>query len=134
MAAFPQANKLAAYSSAAAHGGVAAADPHKLVVMLMDGAIERIRAAQGCITRGELGEKAQLLQRAIAIVGELQASLDLSAGGQIAANLSELYDYMNRRLLKATVENNVEMLEEVSKLLHEIRGAWISIPAEARRK
>ena len=134
MAAFPQANKLAAYSSAAAHGGVAAADPHKLVVMLMDGAIERIRAAQGCITRGELGEKAQLLQRAIAIVGELQASLDLSAGGQIAANLSELYDYMNRRLLKATVENNVEMLEEVSKLLHEIRGAWISIPAETRRK
>ena len=134
MAAFPQANKLAAYSSAAAHGGVAAADPHKLVVMLMDGAIERIRAAQGCITRGELGEKAQLLQRAIAIVGELQASLDLSAGGQIAANLSELYDYMNRRLLKATVENNVDMLEEVSKLLHEIRGAWISIPAEARRK
>lgn len=134
MAAFPQANKLAAYSSAAAHGGVAAADPHKLVVMLMDGAIERIRAAQGCITRGEMGEKAQLLQRAIAIVGELQASLDLSAGGQIAANLSELYDYMTRTLLKATLENKVEMLEEVSKLLHEIRGAWISIPAEARRK
>ncbi len=134
MAAFPQANKLAAYSSAAAHGGVAAADPHKLVVMLMDGAIERIRAAQGCITRGEMGEKAQLLQRAIAIVGELQASLDLSAGGQIAANLSELYDYMTRTLLKATLENKVEMLDEVSKLLHEIRGAWISIPAEARRK
>jgi flagellar protein FliS len=134
MAAFPQANKLAAYSSAAAHGGVAAADPHKLVVMLMDGAIERIRAAQGCITRGEMGEKAQLLQRAVAIIGELQASLDLSAGGQIATNLSELYDYMTRTLLKATLENKVEMLDEVSKLLHEIRGAWISIPAEARRR
>lgn len=134
MAAFPQANKLAAYSSAAAHGGVAAADPHKLVMMLMDGAIERIRAAQGCISRGAMGEKAQLIHRAVAIIGELHASLDLSAGGQIAANLSELYDYMTRTLLKATIENNVEMLEEVSKLLHEIRGAWISIPAEARRR
>ncbi len=134
MAAFPQTNKLAAYSSTAAHGGVAAADPHKLVVMLMDGAIERIRAAQGCIVHGRMAEKTQLIHRAVAIVGELHASLDLSAGGQIAANLSELYDYMTRRLLTATIENNVEMLEEVGKLLHEIRSGWIAIPAEARSK
>lgn len=134
MAAFPQTNKLAAYSSTAAHGGVAAADPHKLVVMLMDGAIERIRAAQGCIVHGRMAEKAQLIHRAVAIIGELHASLDLSAGGQIAANLSELYDYMTRRLLTATIENNVEMLEEVGKLLHEIRSGWIAIPAEARSK
>ena len=134
MAGFPQANKVAAYSSAAAHGGVAAADPHKLVLMLMDGAIERIRAAQGCMSRGEMGEKAQLIQRAVAIIGELRASLDLSAGGQIAANLSELYDYMSRRLLKATLDNSVEMLDEVGKLLHDIRDAWASIPAGARTK
>ncbi len=134
MAAFPQTNKLAAYSSTAAHGGVAAADPHKLVVMLMDGAIERIRAAQGCIVHGQMAEKAQLIHRAVAIIGELHASLDLSAGGQIAANLSELYDYMTRRLLTATIENNVGMLEEVGKLLHEIRSGWIAIPAEARSK
>lgn len=134
MSAFAQASKLAAYSSTAAHGGVAAADPHKLIVMLLDGAIERIRAAQACIKRGEMGEKAQLIQRAVAIIGELHASLDMSAGGQIAANLSELYDYMNRRLLKATLENDIEMMDEVSHLLHEIRGAWVSIPAEARTK
>ncbi|NLG77305.1 MAG: flagellar export chaperone FliS [Xanthomonadaceae bacterium] len=134
MAAFPQTNKLAAYSSTAAHGGVAAADPHKLVVMLIDGAIERIRAAQGCIEHGQMAEKAQLIHRATAIIGELNASLDLSAGGQIAANLSELYDYMIRRLLAATLENKVEMLEEVGTLLHEIRDAWIAIPTEARNK
>lgn len=134
MSAFAQASKLAAYSSTAAHGGVAAADPHKLIVMLLDGAIERIRAAQACIKRGEMGEKAQLIQRAVAIIGELHASLDMSAGGQVAANLSELYDYMNRRLLKATLENDIEMMDEVSHLLHEIRGAWVSIPAEARTK
>ena len=134
MAAFPQTNKLAAYSSTAAHGGVAAADPHRLVVMLMDGAIERIRAAQGCIAHGQMGEKAQLIHRAVAIIGELNASLDLSAGGQVAANLSELYDYMIRRLLTATLENKVEMLDEVGKLLHDIRDSWISIPAEARSK
>jgi flagellar protein FliS len=126
--------KLAAYSSAQAHGGVAAADPHRLIIMLMDGALERISSARGCMTRGDTAEKARLLNRAVSIIGELRASLDLQSGGQIAANLGELYDYMCRRLLKATSENRIEILDEVSKLLHEIRGAWAAIPNEARGK
>lgn len=125
---------MAAYQSAAAHGGVAASDPHGLVVMLMDGALERIHTARGCMQRGEMAEKARLLHRAVAIVGELRSSLDLSAGGQIAVNLSELYDYMCRRLLMATSENRVEMLDEVTSLLHEIRGAWVAIPLQARAR
>lgn len=123
---------MAAYQSAAAHGGVAASDPHGLVVMLMDGALERIVTARGCMQRGDMIEKARLLNRAISIVGELRSSLDLSAGGQIAVNLSELYDYMCRRLLTATSENRVEILDEVTRLLHEIRGAWVAIPPQAR--
>ena len=130
----PYAARVAAYTSASTHGGVAAADPHKLIVMLMDGAIDRIRAAHGCMKRGETGEKAQLIHRAVAIIGELRASLDLKAGGQVAANLSELYDYMSRRLLKAMLENKTEILDEVTKLLHDIRGAWTSIPTEARSR
>lgn len=134
MAATPYAAKLAAYSSAQAHGGVAAADPHRLIVMLLDGALERISTARGCMTRGETSEKARLLNRAVSIIGELRNSLDLKAGGQLAVNLGELYDYMGRRLLKATAENRVEMLDEVIKLLHEIRTAWIAIPNTARAK
>jgi flagellar secretion chaperone FliS len=126
--------KLAAYSSAQAHGGVAAADPHRLIVMLMDGALERIATARGCLTRGETAEKARLINRAVSIIGELRSSLDLKSGGQIAANLGELYDYMCRGLLKATAENRVEMLDEVTKLLGDIRTAWVTIPNEARAK
>ena len=126
--------KLAAYSSAQAHGGVAAADPHRLVVMLMDGALERIATARGCLTRGDTAEKARLINRAVSIIGELRSSLDFKGGGQIATNLGELYDYMCRRLLKATAENRVEMLDEVTKLLNEIRTAWVAIPNEARAK
>ena len=69
------------------------------------------------------------MNRTVSIIGELRNSLDLKAGGQLAANLGELYDYMGRRLLKATAENRVEMLDEVSKLLHDIRAAWVAIPA-----
>lgn len=130
----PHASKLAAYSSAQAHGGVAAADPHRLVVMLMDGALERITTARGCLTRGETAEKARLINRAVSIIGELRSSLDLKGGGQIAANLGELYDYMCRRLLKATAENRAEILDEVVRLLNEIRNAWVAIPNEARSR
>lgn len=132
MAATPHAAKLAAYSSTSAHGGVAAASPHKLIVMLIDGALERISTARGCLDRNELAEKTQLLNRAVSIIGELRGSLDMEKGGSIAANLSELYDYMCRRLLKANSENRREMLDEVNTLLHQIRSAWITIGAQAQ--
>lgn len=134
MSAYSRASNLAAYQSAAAHGGVAISDPHRLTLMLMDGALERINAARGCIERGEIAEKAKLLNRTISILGELRGSLDMSGGGQIATNLSDLYDYMCRRLLVSNSDNKVEMLDEVSGLLQEIRGAWVSIPPAARAR
>jgi len=134
MQGYAKSSKLAAYQSAAAHGGVAASDPHRLIVMLMDGAMERIVTARGCMQRNETSEKARLINRAVSIIGELRNSLDLRSGGQIAANLAELYEYMCRRLLRATTENRVEMLDEVGALLQEIRGAWLAIAPEARGK
>ena len=132
MNAYARTSNLAAYQNAAAHGGVAASDPHGLVVMLMDGALERIAMARGAMQRNDVTEKARLLNRTVSIVAELRGSLDLSAGGQIAANLSELYDYMNRRLMLALANNQIEPLDEVSKLLTDIRGAWVAIPQQAR--
>jgi flagellar protein FliS len=132
MSGYARSSNLAAYQNAAAHGGVAAADPHKLTLMLMDGALERIAMARGCIERNETSEKAKLLNRAVSIIGELRNSLDLSKGGKIAANLNDLYDYMCRQLLKANADNKVAPLEHVSALLSEIRSAWVAIPTEAR--
>jgi flagellar protein FliS len=123
---------LAAYQSVAAHGGVAASDPHRLIVMLMDGALERIARARGCIENHALQEKNDLLASAVAIVDELRVSLDLKAGGPIAANLDDLYDYLCRQLMKANLTNRIETLDEVAHLLGEIRSAWLALPAEAR--
>ena len=134
MSGYARSSNLAAYQSAAAHGGVAAADPHKLIIMLMDGALERISTARGCMERNETSEKAKLLNRAVSIIGELRSSLDMSKGGPIAANLSDLYDYMCRQLMKANAENKVAPLDHVSTLLHEIRSAWVAIPSDARTR
>jgi flagellar protein FliS len=134
MAGYSNASKLAAYSSTAAHAGVAAADPHKLIVMLFDGALERIARAHGCMDRGEHAEKAQLINRAVNIIDELRGSLDMQAGGEIAGNLSALYDYMTARLLKGSVEGEAKYFDEVAGLLRDIREAWVAIPAEARAR
>ena len=125
MAFPPNAAKLAAYRSTAVHAGVDAADPHRLVVMMMDGAMERIATARGLMQNGGGAEKAQLLHRAVAIIDELRNSLNIKAGGAIATNLDALYDYMCVRLMQANASNKPEWLDEVSRLLGEVRAAWL---------
>ena len=132
MHAYSSGPKLSAYQQTAAHGGVSAADPHRLIAMLMNGALERIAKARGCIQNRAFTEKAQLIHRAVAIIDELRNSLNLNAGGELATNLDNLYEYMSRQLLKATVENNIAALDEVAKLLSGIRDTWESIPKELR--
>jgi flagellar protein FliS len=128
MATSAFANKLTAYNTVATHGGVEHGDPHRLILMLMDGAMERMAMARGCLQRGDVGQKAQLLQRVTVIVGELRACLDLQRGGPLAKNLQELYDYMERQLIAANADNSTAALNEVSSLLGEIRAAWAAVP------
>jgi flagellar protein FliS len=125
-------SKLAAYQSVAVHGGIAADDPHHLILMLMDGVMQRISAARGCLERSDLGQKAQLLQRAVALIAELRGSLDHQKGGALAHNLDELYDYMARQLVRANVENRSGLLDEVASLMTEIRLAWMAVPLALR--
>ncbi len=134
MAGFSQASSIAAYRSIATHGSAVEADPHQLISLLMDGALERLIAAKGGIERGEIVEKAALLQRVGAIIEELRSSLDHSAGGELSGNLERLYDYMMRRVLAANLHNDVKAVEEVVRLLREIRNAWAAIPPEARKQ
>ena len=127
----PNASKLAAYRSTSAHAGVAASDPHGLIVMLMDGALERIATARGMMSHGNTAEKAQLLTRAVAIIDELRNSLNFKSG-ELAHNLDALYEYMCTRLMQASASNKPEWLDEVSRLLNEIRSAWLQLPAQGR--
>jgi flagellar protein FliS len=56
----------------------------------------------------------------------------MKAGGEVSHNLDALYDYMCRRLMQANASNKPEWLDEVSRLLNEIRSAWLQIPAQGR--
>lgn len=125
-------SKVAAYQSTAVQGDVAAADPHRLVAMLLDGAMQCLSTARLCLERGDIVRKAQLLHRCVHIIAELNGSLDHKNGGELASNLAALYEYMMRQVLRANLENKESYLTEVMSLLGEVRSAWIAIGPEVR--
>jgi len=133
LSSFARNSSLAAYHTVSVHGGIANADPHRLVQMVMDAMAERLNTARGCIERGETARKAKLLHSCVTLVAELRGSLNLAEGGELAQNLNNLYDYMARRLLLANVQNDANMVSEISGLLNEVRGAWIAIGPEVRK-
>jgi flagellar secretion chaperone FliS len=95
-------------------------------------ALTRIEAAREHLMNAGQPEKHSQLQCVVTIIGELRADLDLSAGGAIAANLDDLYDYMCRRLAVAGVQNRIAALNEVSHLLDALHSAWMFMPVEVR--
>ena len=119
------------YSQIDSYSGVTDASPHQLIQMLLDGAMKKIALAKGIIERGDVAKKGEVIGQAIAIVDGLRASLNLDAG-EMARNLDDLYEYVGRRLLLANLNDDIEILNEVSSLLREIKTAWESIPLEAR--
>src|SRR3954464_1266400 len=99
-----------AYAKVGIETGVVAASPHKLIVMLFDGALVALATAQQHIKDGNVAGKGQSISKAIMIINAgLRASLDHNVGGDIAASLDALYDYMSSRLLTANLNNQPEL-------------------------
>lgn len=121
-----------AYAKVGVETGVMAASPHKLIVMLFDGAVAAVGSALVHMQARNIPEKGKAISKAIEIIENgLRASLDRKAGGQIGENLDALYEYMQHRLLLANLQNDPAILEEVQRLLNELREAWNAIGTPA---
>jgi len=110
------------------------ADPHQLIQMLLDGALGKLSVVKGLLKRNDTAKKGEIIGQAMSIVSGLRLSLDMEAGGDIAVNLDNLYEYIERRLLEANIKNDIGIIDEVVSLLREIKTAWESIPQESRSK
>jgi len=108
------------------------ASPHRLIQMLMDGALSRLAQARGALARGQTASKGQLIGKAISIIGGLREALNLEQGGEYAVRLDSLYDYMARRLLESNLQNDVGRLDEVYNLLSVVKSGWDQIGDESR--
>lgn len=117
-----------AYAKVGLETGIGSASPHKLIVMLYDGALVAVLSAQMHMKSGNIPEKGKSISKAIQIIDNgLRASLNKEAGGQIAEGLDALYEYMSARLLTANLNNDVTLLEEVQRLLTDLRETWNAI-------
>jgi len=112
-------------------GRLTDAGPHKRVSLLLEAACSYIRRAQVCLDNGNNSlAKGQAISQACTVIAHLSGALDFAAGGEIARNLADLYDYLLCRLTWANAQNDLEALEESLSLLSQIESAWNALPAQ----
>ncbi|MDX1497717.1 MAG: flagellar export chaperone FliS [Salinisphaeraceae bacterium] len=124
-------NGLQAYQRVNTQTSITDADPHKLIHLLYNGALERINMAKARMQAKDFEGKGKLISKAIEIIGGLRAFLDFDKGGDLAIHLESLYDYMERTLFEANAKNDIAKLDEVSDLLRSIKDGWDGIREEA---
>lgn len=127
-------NGLKAYQNVNTQTSITDADPHKLIQLLYNGALERINMAKARMQANDVAGKGQLIGKAIEIIGGLRGFLDFERGGELAQRLEGLYDYMERTLFEANAQNSVAKLDEVSGLLRQVKDGWDSIREEVTQQ
>ena len=118
---------LAQYKKIDSESAVNGASPHRLIQMLMTGALDRLAQAKAAFENNNIEQKGVLLGKSISIIAGLQGSLDEEKGKDLTGNLDKLYDYMQRRLLEANMKNDMSMVEEVMGLLLKVKTSWDEI-------
>ena len=103
------------------------ATPEMLIVKLYEGALRFIAVAKAAHQTGRLQDRGNGVSRALAIVAELQQSLNMEIGGDISQNLDALYMFITEKLLEANVQGREESFDEASSVLSELHSAWVEI-------
>ena len=121
-----------AYQKTSVKQDVSTADPHKLTLLLIQGAMDRIAYAKGAIDRKDFVDKAKFVTKATSILIYLRDTLDMKVGGEVAENLFALYNYIVDIINEVHFNNDTAKLDEAYGLLSPIRDAWVSIPESAK--
>lgn len=125
---FARRNAVNAYAQVGVETGAMSASPHQLIVMLYDGARAAIARAKFHLAAGDIAAKGNAISKSIDIIDNgLRAVLDHNAGGDVAADLERLYDYMSRQLMLANLRNDEALLDQVDSLLQDLSSAWAQI-------
>lgn len=123
-----------AYQSVGGRDQATTADPYQLIQMLMNGALQKLAVGKGAIERKDLETKSESLTKALSIVSALQESLDMNAGGEVAGNMYDLYDYVKRQIIDAMTTSSTEALENSLMVMRSLKEGWDGIPVEARNQ
>ncbi len=121
---------LQAYKKVSVDSQLSAASPHKIIQMLMAGAIERLIQGKAAMQQGNIATKGERLGKALDIVIALRSCLSMDDGGEIAKNLDQLYEFMIAQITVANQSNEPKPIDDVVDIIREIKSAWDQIPSE----
>lgn len=113
-----------AYMNHYQNNAVLTASKEQILIMLYDGAIRYVRQAKQAIAEGRQADKVHAIGKAMAIVTEFSNTLDYEAGGEIALDLAQLYDFVIRELAAVNARDSIERLEPVEKILLDLREGF----------
>lgn len=117
----------AVYLNTRATSSVHGASPHKLIALLFDACHENLAVAKGAMHRNDIKQKADSIKKAMEIIVQLQAALNFDKGGQVARQLDDLYTFCTNNLALANVMNDVEKIDEVYRVIAELKQGWSEI-------
>jgi flagellar protein FliS len=117
------------YQSTNLNAQTAQASPVQLVLVLMDGLLDELARARAHVEARRFEMKAKSLEKCVGILNGLSSALDMDAGGEVVENLARLYEYAALRLFKAGLDMDLVPLDEVVRLMTQIRGGWQGVKA-----
>ncbi|WP_076413076.1 flagellar export chaperone FliS [Shewanella sp. UCD-KL12] len=116
-----------AYKQTTLDARAAAANPHEMVRMLLDGLLEEMERTRGFMERKSFEDKGKSVNKCLNIVHGLDSMLDLENGGEVATSLNRLYDYCSRQLVAASVENSPSNLDPIIEVITNVREGWANL-------
>ena len=116
------------YANTHVETSVSEATPHRLTEMLYEGVIKHLGVAKVFIEQKNFEKKAEHLNKTLTIIMSLRENVDLDRGGDVAQNLYALYDYCYRQLVKASVKNDLVIVDEVLGHIKGLNDAWSQMP------
>jgi flagellar protein FliS len=109
------------------------ATPHRLIQLLMEGTLDRLKGAKAAMDRGDAATKGVLIGKAMGIISGLRSSLNMEVeNSDLPERLDGLYDYMGRRLLEASTQNKSEIVVEIIDLMQTVKSGWDGIEPQSQ--
>ncbi len=124
---------LQTYRQVNVESGILSSDPHKIILMMFDGALMAIAEAKGAIERNNLENKSKSITKAINIFSALRESLDRESEPEISDNFDNLYSYCIDNLIDLSISLNIEGLDEITAFIRPVRDAWSQMPESAKQ-
>ena len=112
---------------------VSEATPYKLVALLYEGGIKHMKLMRLMMDRKHFAAKTEHANKVISILYGLKAGLDIEQGGDVAANLDALYNYILKQVMSASLNNDFALLDEAHDLLADLQAAWALMPESYQR-